>query len=96
MFVKKKTDEQLKIESQILHLRQVSSQQQYVWVPKAISVASMYPYYDMYAEILRDLFERFRFNRKLNTMQTSLFAQQVFNVVFQKCTQLYTTFFLQF
>jgi len=54
-----------------------------IHIQKAIAVASMYPYYDMYAEILTDLFERFRFNRKLNTMQTSLFEQHVFNIVFR-------------
>lgn len=33
-----------------------------IYIQKAIAVASMYPYYDIYFEILKDLFERFWFN----------------------------------
>lgn len=54
-----------------------------IYIQKAIAVASMYPYYDIYFEILKDLFERFWFNWTLNTMQTSLFEQHVFNIVFR-------------
>jgi len=54
-----------------------------IYIQRAIAVASMYPYYDMYAEILRDLFERFQFSQSLKTTQTSLFEQHVYNIVFR-------------
>ena len=49
-----------------------------VWIPKAICVASQYPFFDYYAKILDDLCSRLRCG-----MMAETFEAHLFNIVFK-------------
>jgi len=50
-----------------------------VWVPKAIVIASRYPYYDFFQQILEDFWQKFDCEKGLDNM----IEAYLFNIVFQ-------------